>query len=124
MLVCLLYAIVALLFMLILQKICFYKEAVLRCFMLISLFFTSSKKGDNSSNRMGGPVRSKFQEVLRINELEVTNASFMISLHFFFFIIDYAVFTKIMVNQSSNIIWFYDSWSLSFPFKEGRGSEK
>ena len=58
MFVCFLYAIVTLLFMLILQRLCFYKEAVLRCFMLISLFFTSSKKEDNPSNRMGGSVRS------------------------------------------------------------------
>ena len=69
--------------MLILHKLCFYKEAVLRCFMLVSLFFTSSKKGDNPSNRMGGSVRSIFQEVLRIHELEFSNASFMLSLHLF-----------------------------------------
>ena len=83
MFVCFLYAIVTLLFMLVLHKLCFYKEAVLRCFMLISLFFTSSKKGDNSSNRMGGLVRSTFQEVQRIHELEFLNASFMLSLHLF-----------------------------------------
>ena len=58
MFVCFLYAIVTLLFMLILHKLFFYKEAVLRCFMLISIFFTSSKKEDNLINRMGGSVRS------------------------------------------------------------------
>ena len=40
------------------------------------------------------------------------------------YIIFYSFFTWIMLLQRSNIIWFYDSWSLSFPFKEGRGSEK
>ena len=83
MFVCFLCAIFTLLCMLILQKLCFYKEAVLLCFMLISLFFTSSKKGDNLSNRMGGSVRSTFQEVQRIHELEFSNTSFMLSLHFF-----------------------------------------
>ena len=79
---CFLYAIVTLWFMLIIHKLFFYKEAVLRCFMLISLFFTSSKKGDNSINRMEGSVQSTFQEVQRILELEFSNASFMLSLHF------------------------------------------
>ena len=109
--------------MLILHKLCFYKESVLRCFMLISLLFTSSKKGDNWSNRMGGSVRSTFQGVQIIHDLEFLNASFMLSLHFFF-IIDYAVFTKTMVHQSSDIIWFYDSLYLSFSLKEGSGFEK
>ena len=45
--------------------------------------FNSSKKGGNLSNRMGGLVRSTFQEVQRIHELEFSNASFMLSLHFF-----------------------------------------
>ena len=83
MFVCFNYAIVTLLFMLILHKLCFYNEAVLRCFMLISQFFTSSKKGDSSSNNMRGLVRSTFQEVQRIHELEFLNASFMLSLHLF-----------------------------------------
>ena len=65
-------------------------------------FFTPSKKWDNSSNRMGGSVRSTFQEVQRIHELEFLNVSFMLSLHFF--ILDYAVFTRIMLRYSSNII--------------------
>ena len=51
-------------------QIMLLQRAVLRCFMLISLFFTSSKKEDNSSNRMGGLVWSSFQKVKRIDELE------------------------------------------------------
>ena len=82
MFVCFLYDIVTLLFMLILQKICFCKEAVLRCLMLISLFFTSSKKEEYSRNRMGGLVWWTFQKVQIINELEFSYASFMISLHY------------------------------------------
>ena len=50
--------------------------------MLISLFFTSSKKEDNLNNRMGGSVRSTFQKVQRIDELEFSYASFMLSLHY------------------------------------------
>ena len=82
MFVCFLCAIFTLLCMLILQKLCFYKEAVLLCFMLISIFFTSSQKGDNSSNSMGGSVRSTFQEVQRIHELQFLYASFMLSLSY------------------------------------------
>ena len=67
--------------MLILQKLFFYKEGVLRCFVLISLIFTSSKKQDNLNDRVGGSVRSTFQEVQIIHELEFSNASFMLSLH-------------------------------------------
>ena len=52
-------------------QICFYKEAVLCCFMLISLFFTSSKNGNNSSNSMGGSVLSTFQGVQRIHEVQI-----------------------------------------------------
>ena len=70
MFVCFLYTIVTLLVMLILHKICFYKEAVLRCLMLINLFFTSSKKEDDLINRMGDSVWSTFQKVQRIHELE------------------------------------------------------
>ena len=69
--VCFHYAIVTLLFMLILHKLCFYKEAVLCCFMLVSLFFTSSKNGDNSSNMMGGSVLSTFQGVHRIHGVQI-----------------------------------------------------
>ena len=68
--------------MLILHKLLFYKVAVLRCFVLISLFFTSSKKEDNLSNRMGGSVWSSFQKVQRIDELNFLYASFMISLRY------------------------------------------
>ena len=81
-LVCFLYAIVTLLFMLILHKLCFYKEAVLRCFVLISIFCTSSNKEDNSSNRVVGSVRSSFQKVQRIDELKFLYASFMLSLRY------------------------------------------
>ena len=82
MFVCFLYDIVRLLFMLILHKLCFYNEAVLRCFILISLFFTSSKKEDNLSNRMGGLVQSSFQKVQIIDELKFLYASFMLSLRY------------------------------------------
>ena len=111
--VCFLYAIVALLFILILQKLCFYMDAVLRFFMLISLFFPSSKKGDNSSNRMGGSVRSTFQEVQIIHSL-----NFRMLLLCYHYITDYAVFTRIILLQRSDIIWFSDYWSLRYPSKK------
>ena len=87
MFVCFHYAIVTLLFMLIIHKLCFYKEAVLRCFMLISLFFTSSKNGDNSSNRMGGSVLSTCQGVQRIHEVQIIVCLFyaIITLSFMLF---------------------------------------
>ena len=69
--VCFHYAIVTLLFMLILQKLCFYKEAVLCCFMLISLFYTSSKNGVNSRYRTGGSVMSTFQGVHIIHGIQI-----------------------------------------------------
>ena len=68
--------------MLILHKLYFYKEAVLRCFVLISLFFTSSNKEDSLINSMGGSVRSSFQKVQRIDELKFLYASFMLSLRY------------------------------------------
>ena len=80
MFVCFLCAIVTLLFMLILHKLCFYKESVLPCFIPISLFYTYSKKGDNSSNRIGVSVRWTFQVVQRIDALKFLYASFMLSL--------------------------------------------
>ena len=49
--VCFHYALVTLLFMLILHKWCFYKEAVLCCSMLISLFFAYSKNEDKLSRQ-------------------------------------------------------------------------
>ena len=107
MFVCFIYSIVKLLFMLILQKLLFYKESVLRFMMLISMFFTSSKKGYDSSNRMVGLVRSTIQKFQRINELE-----FCILLLCYHYIIVYAVFTSIMLLQRSNIIWFYEFQSL------------
>ena len=56
MFVCFLYAIVTLIFMLILHKLCFYKEAVLRCFMLISLFLPPQRRG--TIQAIGWEVRS------------------------------------------------------------------
>ena len=44
--------------------------------------------------------------------------------HNIFFIIHYAVFTRIMVHQNRDMIWFYDSPSLSWSLKEGREFEK
>ena len=55
---------------------------MLRCLILIGLFFTPSKKEDDSINRMVDSVRSTFQKVQRINELEFLYASFMLSLHY------------------------------------------
>ena len=55
---------------------------MLRCFMLISLFFTSSNKEDNQRNRMGGSVRSSFQKFQIIDELKCLYAPFMLSLRY------------------------------------------
>ena len=97
-------------FLLILHKLCFYKEAVLSCFMLISIFLTSSQKEDNSSNRMGGWVRSTFQAIQRIHEIEFSNASFMLSLHYRLcgFYKDYASIKK----QYYMVLWFLFSFML------------
>ena len=83
---------------------------MLRCFMIISLFFTSSKKKDNSSNRMGGSVRSTFQKVQRTDELEFLNASFMLSLHYLLcgFYKDYAS----EKNWYYMVLWFSVSFML------------
>ena len=71
-----------LLFMRILHRLCFYKEAMLRSFMILSLFYTIPKKDDDSRNRMGGSVRSTFQKVQIIHELEFSYASFLLSLRY------------------------------------------
>ena len=65
-----------------LQGLCFCKEAILYGFMILSLFRAPSKKEEDLRNRMGGSVRSKFQKVQRIHELECLYASFMLSLRY------------------------------------------
>ena len=80
---------------------------------------TSSDKEDDLSNRMRGSVRSTFQKVQRINELE-----FSYDFLCYHYIIVYALFTQIMILQRSYIIWFYDSQSLSCSPKVGREFEK
>ena len=50
--------------------------------MILSIFHAPSKKEDNSRNSMGVSVRSTFQKVQRINELEILYASFMLSLRY------------------------------------------
>ena len=69
--------------MLILHKLCFYKEAMLHGFMLISLFFTPSKNDDDLSNRMGGSFWSTFQKVQITNEIEFLYVSFLLSLSYY-----------------------------------------
>ena len=50
--------------------------------MILSIFHAPSKKEENSRNSMGVSVRSTFQKVQRINELEFSYASFMLSLRY------------------------------------------
>ena len=50
--------------------------------MLIVLFHTNLNKKEDPRNGMGGSVRSKFQKVQRIHELECLYASFMLSLRY------------------------------------------
>ena len=75
-----------------LQGLCLCKETILYGFMILGLFRAPSKKGEDSRNRMGGLVRSTFQKVQRMNELEFSYASFMLSLHYRLYVFskDYA----------------------------------
>ena len=66
-----------------LQGFWYTKSAILYGFMILGLFCAPSKKEVDSRNRMGGLVQSTFKEVQIIHELEFSNASFMLSLHFF-----------------------------------------
>ena len=70
----------SLLIMMFLQGLWFTKAAILYGFMILGLFHTPSKKEEDSRNRMGGLVRSTFQKVQIIHELEFLYASFMLSL--------------------------------------------
>ena len=87
--------------------------------MILGLFHAPSEKEEDLINRMGGSVRSTFQKVERIHELEFLNTSFMLSFH-----CQLCGCTRIMLLRIIDIIWFYDSWSLSCYLKERRGFEK
>ena len=53
-----------------LQVLWFTKAAILYGFMILGLLCASSKKEEDLRNSMGGLVRSTFQKVERIHELE------------------------------------------------------
>ena len=76
----------------IIHKLCFCREAILYGFMFLGLFHDPSKEEDYLRNRMGGSFWSTFQKVQRIHELELSYASFMLSLcyHLCVLYIDYA----------------------------------
>ena len=53
---------------------------ILYGFMILSIFHAPSNKEEDSRNSMGGLVRSAFQKVQIIHELEFLYASFVLSL--------------------------------------------
>ena len=53
-----------------LQGLWFTKAAILYGFMILGIFHATSKKEEDSRNRVGVSVRSTFQKVERIHELE------------------------------------------------------
>ena len=53
-----------------LQGLWFTKAAILYGFMILGLFHAPSEKEEDLINRMGGSVRSTFQKVERIHDLE------------------------------------------------------
>ena len=66
----------------IIHGLCFYKEAILCGFNIISIFHTPLKKREDSWNRMGGLVRSTFDKVHKVHELVFLYASVMLSLRY------------------------------------------
>ena len=91
-------------------KIILLQRSSVMLFHNYQYIFTSSKNEDNLSNRMGGLVRSEFQKVQRIHELEFLNDIFMLSLHYRLcgFYKDYAFEKK----QYYMVLWFSVSFIL------------
>ena len=65
-----------------LQGLCFCKEAILYGFMILGIIHAPLKKEDDLRNIMGGLVRSTFQKVQIIHEIEFLYASCMLSLRY------------------------------------------
>ena len=94
----------------VLQGLWFCKEAILYWFMILCLIHAPSKKEEESRNRIGGLVRSTFQKVHRIHELEFSYASFMLSLCYRLcaFYKDYALTKKSPKKLCFTLIlWLY-----------------
>ena len=98
-----------------------YASTKKQCYVVscLSVFFSPQIRRTMQS--IGWEVRSG-QHFRRSREFMSLN--FRMLLLCYHYIINYAVFTRIMILQRSDIIWFYDSWSLLCSLKEGIGFDK